>query len=155
MENKRVEVKINNVEYTLVTNETEEYVQKVALLVNKKMAQITGVNPQLSTAMTAVLASINLADELIKVDGALDNFRGEVNIYADENKKLKMELDEKKLEVEKLKEDMHKLHYRPLKSISFYLYPINIILIIKNDKNLRKFAGETIIVSWQNVLEIT
>lgn len=109
MENKRVEVKINNVEYTLVTNETEEYVQKVALLVNKKMAQITGVNPQLSTAMTAVLASINLADELIKVDGALDNFRGEVNTYADENKKLKMELDEKKLEVEKLKEDMHKL----------------------------------------------
>ena len=84
MENKRVEVKINNVEYTLVTNETEEYVQKVALLVNKKMAQITGVNPQLSTAMTAVLASINLADELIKVDGALDTIRGEVNIYADE-----------------------------------------------------------------------
>lgn len=109
MENKKVEVKINNVEYTLVTNETEEYVQKVALLVNKKMAQITGVNPQLSTAMTAVLTSINIADDFIKADSALDNLRGEINSYADENKKLKSELDEKKLEVEKLKEDMHKL----------------------------------------------
>ena len=41
MEKRKVEVKINNIEYTLVSNEPEEYVQRVAVLVNKRMNQIT------------------------------------------------------------------------------------------------------------------
>ena len=66
MENHKYEVKINGVEYVLISNESEEYVQRVALLVNKKMNQIMEVNPQLSTAMSAVLTSLNLADEYLK-----------------------------------------------------------------------------------------
>lgn len=109
MENKRVEVKINNVEYMLVTNEPEEYVQRVALLVNKRMAQIQAGNKQLSTAMTAVLTSINIADELLKNEGVLDNIRQELKRYMEEAQSAGQELEAKKLEVEKLKEDMHKL----------------------------------------------
>ena len=109
MENKRVEVKINNVEYLLVTNEPEEYVQRVALLVNKRMGQIQEVNKQLSTAMTAVLAAINIADDLLKNESVLDNIREELRRYIDEAKTKGEALEEKKLEVETLKEDMHKL----------------------------------------------
>ncbi|MBE5039773.1 cell division protein ZapA [Ructibacterium gallinarum] len=109
MENKKVEVKINNVEYTLLTNESEEYVQRVALLVNKRMAQIQEGNKQLSTAMTAVLTSINIADELLKNEGVLDNIRLELKRYMEEAQRSGEELEAKKLEVEKLKEDMHKL----------------------------------------------
>lgn len=109
MENKRVEVKINNVEYLLVTNEPEEYVQRVALLVNKRMAQVQGENKQLSTAMTAVLAAINLADDLLKNESVLDNIRNELKLYLEESKTKGEELEAKKLEVETLKEDMHKL----------------------------------------------
>lgn len=109
MENKRVEVKINNVEYTLVTNEPEEYVQRVALLVNKRMAQIKEGNKQLSTAMTAVLTSINIADELLKNESVLDNIRVELKRYMEEAQTSGEALEAKKLEVEKLKEDMHKL----------------------------------------------
>ena len=109
MENKRVEVKINNVEYTLVSNEPEEYVQRVALLVNKRMAQIKEGNKQLSTAMTAVLTSINIADELLKNESVLDNIRVELKRYMEEAQTSGEALEAKKLEVEKLKEDMHKL----------------------------------------------
>ena len=109
MENKRVEVKINNVEYLLVTNEPEEYVQRVALLVNKRMGQIQEGNKQLSTAMTAVLAAINIADDLLKNESVLDNIREELRRYIDEAKTKGEALEEKKLEVETLKEDMHKL----------------------------------------------
>ena len=109
MENKRVEVKINNVEYMMVTNEPEEYVQRVALLVNKKMAQVTEGNPQLSTAMKAVLTAMNIADDYLKNEGVLDNLRVELKDYMEESKMLGSELEAKKLEVEKLKEDMHKL----------------------------------------------
>ncbi len=109
MDNKRVEVKINNVEYTLVTNETEEYVQRVALQVNKRMAQIQEENKQLSTAMTAVLAAINSADDLLKNKEVLDNIRAELKKYMEESRLNGEELAEKKLEVEKMKEDIHKL----------------------------------------------
>lgn len=109
MDNKRVEVKINNVEYTLVTNETEEYVQRVALQVNKRMAQIQEENKQLSTAMTAVLAAINIADDLLKNEVVLDNIRAELKKYTEESRLNGEELAEKKLEVEKMKEDIHKL----------------------------------------------
>ena len=109
MENKRVEEKINNVEYTMVTNEPEEYVQRVALLVNKRMAQIKEGNKQLSTAMTAVLTSINIADELLKNESVLDNIRVELKRYMEEAQTSGEAREAKKLEVEKLKEDMHKL----------------------------------------------
>ncbi|MDO5311456.1 MAG: cell division protein ZapA [Clostridia bacterium] len=109
MENKKVEVKINNIEYTLVTNEPEEYVQRVALLVNKRMNEIGEASPQLSTAMKAVLTAINLADSCLKTEGVLDNLRSELKGYMEEAKGLGTELEEKRLEVEKLREDVHKL----------------------------------------------
>ncbi|MBQ7109170.1 MAG: cell division protein ZapA [Clostridia bacterium] len=109
MESKKVEVKINNMEYTLVSNEPEEYVQRVALLVNKRMNQITEGNPQLSTAMKAVLAAVNIADDYLKSEEVLDNLRVELKGYMEESKGLGTELEAKKLEVEKLREDVHKL----------------------------------------------
>lgn len=36
----KMEVKINNMEYVVVSNEPEEYVQRVALLVNKKISEV-------------------------------------------------------------------------------------------------------------------
>lgn len=109
MESKKVEVKINNIEYTLVSNEPEEYVQRVALLVNKRMQQISGDGPQLSTAMKAVLTAINIADDYLKNESVLDNIRIELKDYVEEAKELGAELEAKKLEVEKLREDVHKL----------------------------------------------
>jgi len=109
MENKRVEVKINNAEYVLVTNEPEEYVQRVALLVNKRMAQLQEGNKHLSTAMTAVLAAINIADDLLKSEAQLDGLREQLSRYTEDSRTAGEELAVKKLEVEKLKEDMHKL----------------------------------------------
>lgn len=109
MESKKVEVKINNIEYTLVTNEPEEYVQRVALLVNKRMNEISEGSPQLSTAMKAVLTAINLADECLKNESVLDNLRVELKGYMEESRGISSELEEKRLEVEKLREDVHKL----------------------------------------------
>ena len=109
MESKKVEVKINNIEYTLVSNEPEEYVQRVALLVNKKMNEITEKAPQLSTAMKAVLAAINIADDCLKNESVLENLRVELKGYIEEARGLGSELESKKIEVEKLRDDVHKL----------------------------------------------
>lgn len=112
MENTKMEVKINNMEYTVVSNESEEYVQRVALLVNKKISEVKNNNGLLSTAMLAVMAAMNLADELIKSNEAADKLRGEINAYTEAAQSASEELEAKKLEVENLKEDLHKLEIR-------------------------------------------
>ncbi len=108
-DNTKMEVKINNMEYTIVSNESEEYVQRVALLVNKKISEVKSQNSHLSTAMLAVMAAMNLADELLKSEASASKLRTEIGEYMVESRSEKAELDEKKLEVENLKEDMHKL----------------------------------------------
>lgn len=105
----KVEVKINNMEYSIVSNETEEYVQRVALLVNKKVNEVKEQSGTLSTAMLTVLASMNLADELLKTTAICDNLRNEISTYMDEAQRNGVELERKKLEVETLREDLHKL----------------------------------------------
>ncbi len=104
-----MEVKINNMEYVVVSNEPEEYVQRVALLVNKKISEVKNTNGHLSTAMLSVMACMNLADELLKATDSLNNLRNEIGGYMEDSQKTGAELEEKKLEVENLKEDMHKL----------------------------------------------
>ncbi len=107
--NTKMEVKINNMEYVVVSNEPEEYVQRVALLVNKKISEVKNTNGQLSTAMLSVMAAMNLADEVLKANDSLNNLRTEITEYMEDARECGAELEEKKLEVETLKEDMHKL----------------------------------------------
>mgnify|MGYP001283426327 FL=1 len=60
-------VRIAGREYTIRAFETEEYIHRVAIYVNRKMEEITSAQPGLSTAMAAVLTAINLSDEVLKL----------------------------------------------------------------------------------------
>ncbi|MDF2548447.1 MAG: hypothetical protein K0R93_3345 [Anaerosolibacter sp.] len=73
MSNKsKVVVRINGQEYTLVGTEPREYMQKVANYVDDKMVVIAKQSKKLSTAMAAVLTSVNIADEYFKTKGQLE-----------------------------------------------------------------------------------
>jgi cell division protein ZapA len=66
MPRRRTTVRINGQEYVLAGEEPEEYMHEVAIYVDKKMSEISRKYDKLSTSMVAVLASINIADELLK-----------------------------------------------------------------------------------------
>ncbi|SHJ61393.1 cell division protein ZapA [Tepidibacter formicigenes] len=68
----KVTVKINGHEYNMVGKESKDYLLKVANYVDEKMEEISKANPKLSTAMAAVLTSLNIADELFKCSYELD-----------------------------------------------------------------------------------
>ncbi|MBB6218248.1 cell division protein ZapA [Anaerosolibacter carboniphilus] len=73
MSNKsKVVVRINGQEYTLVGTEPREYMQKVANYVDDKMVVIAKQSKKLSTAMAAVLTSVNIADEYFKTKSQLE-----------------------------------------------------------------------------------
>ncbi|MDD3243407.1 MAG: cell division protein ZapA [Eubacteriales bacterium] len=62
-------VRIAGNEYTLSADTTEEYIHKVAIYVDRKMSQIQKARPELSTALVAVLAAVNITDELMELRG--------------------------------------------------------------------------------------
>lgn len=91
----RVEVRIAGKDYTLVGVESDEYIQKVGLYVDKKMTEILKSNNKLSTSMAAVLTAINVADDYFKL--------------SDNESKLRKELKQLQEEVETLREENKRL----------------------------------------------
>lgn len=59
----KIDVRIAGKDYTLVGAKSDEYIQKVALYVDKKIGEIVRKNNRLSTAMAAVLAALNIGDD--------------------------------------------------------------------------------------------
>lgn len=72
MGNSKVTVKINGSEYTLMGDETEDYLFSIANFVDKKIKETLQSNPRHSTTSAAVLTAITLADDLFRFRKQLD-----------------------------------------------------------------------------------
>jgi cell division protein ZapA len=91
----KVEVRIAGKDYTLMGAESEEYMQKVALYIDKKMNEVTRLNSKLSTSMASVLSAINVADDYfkayestLKLNKELKAAKDEVERLTEENRRL-------------------------------------------------------------------
>ncbi|MCD5406513.1 MAG: cell division protein ZapA [Desulfotomaculum sp.] len=69
----RVEVEINKQSYVLKGNESPAYMQIIAQYVDGKIKQVLSRNSMLSPDKAAVLAAINIADELNKLQEEYDD----------------------------------------------------------------------------------
>ncbi len=98
----KVVIRIAGKDYTLVGTESDEYIQKVGLYIDKKMNEILIRNSSFSTSLAAVLTAINVADDFFKS-------RENVSITEKENEVLKQELEKLRSEVLLLKEENNSL----------------------------------------------
>lgn len=89
----RVTVRICGQEYTLVADESAEYMERVAALVDDRMEQLQAAL-HVSQTDAAVLTAVNLADELLKNQAAAENLRRQVKNYLDEAAQAKNEASE-------------------------------------------------------------
>jgi len=87
----KVQVRIAGNEYILRGNESAEYIQRVALYVDTKTAEIMKANHTLSTSMASVLTAVNIADEFFKA--------------MDSNIMLKKEIEQAKKIIKELREE--------------------------------------------------
>ncbi|MFQ9052090.1 MAG: cell division protein ZapA [Oscillospiraceae bacterium] len=86
----KVTMNICGQEYTLVADESAAYMEKVGALVDEKMRQVLDAL-HVSQTDAAVLAAVNLADELLKNQAAAENLRRQVKNYLDEATQAKNE----------------------------------------------------------------
>jgi cell division protein ZapA len=90
-EKTKIDVLIAGNMYTIIGVESDEYIQRVGLYVDRKMNEVLKVNNKLSTSTAAILTSINVADDFFK---------------AHENElSYKKEIVSSKLEIERLIND--------------------------------------------------
>ena len=62
----RVVVRILGQDYPLMSEDSRDYMQKVAYVVDDRMREILNSNKKLSNSMVAVLTALNLADDYLK-----------------------------------------------------------------------------------------
>ena len=79
----KVTMNICGQEYTLVADESAAYMEKVGALVDERMRQVLDAL-HVSQTDAAVLAAVNLADELLKNQAAAENLRRQVKNYLHE-----------------------------------------------------------------------
>lgn len=87
----KVIIRIAGKDYTLVGIESDEYIQKVGLYIDKKMNEILTRNNRLSTSLAAVLTAINVADDFFKSRENELSLRAEKGSLVEELERLKLE----------------------------------------------------------------
>ncbi len=84
----RVTVTIAGKAYTILAEESKEYMDKVAELVNSKITE-AHQNADLTVEQASVLAAINVADECLKAQNQVDSMREQLQTYIEENRHLR------------------------------------------------------------------
>ena len=97
----KIVVTIGGRDYTMVAVENEAYVRKCAELVDKQLKEVAA-DTRLAQADAAVLAAMNIADQLLKEQEASENLRRQVKENLEEANALKLELSEAKREIFRL-----------------------------------------------------
>lgn len=98
----RVTVTIADQKYTLLAAEGQEYMEKVAALVDGRLRDTIRTGGKLSLMEGAILAAMNLADDYLKEQESGNNLRRQIKETLEESAKLKLELSEAKREIFKL-----------------------------------------------------
>lgn len=87
----KLQVKICGQEYTLVSDDSREYMLEMADYVDRKMTAVKNQNNRLSTSMAAILVALNVADDMKHAEAKA---KETMNSQAAEIALLKKKLDE-------------------------------------------------------------
>lgn len=108
----RVLMRINGQEYPIAGLEPKEYLIRVGTYVDEKMLEISRLNRQLSLSQVAVLTSINMADEMLKLKDAYEELQKATPPMDHQVTDLKKELDQKNGSLQQEKEYTRNLQKR-------------------------------------------
>ena len=92
MDKTRTMVKICGKEYMMAGFESEEYIHRVAIYVDRKMSELKSQYVNLNPNSLSVLTAINVADDLLKLQDQFDALSKEYQAMNEEVRKMKIEM---------------------------------------------------------------
>lgn len=99
----RVKLSICATDYTVTSEDSEEYMRSIGAEVDHAMRVLLDSDPRISTTMAAVLTALTNADRAHKAEAAADNLRQQMKDYLDDNAKARQELERLRREVQELR----------------------------------------------------
>lgn len=97
MPKNKVIVRINGSEYTLMGEESEDYLFSIANYVDKKVKEVLQSNSKHSTTSAAILTSLTLADDLFKARREIEIQKSSLRAPEEKIKEFQREYEELKL----------------------------------------------------------
>ena len=82
MQKTRTTVRIAGREYTIASTDSEEYVNRVAAWVDRRMSELSAAT-RLPAAQLAVLTAVNAADDMMKSRDEIRRLRAELDALRD------------------------------------------------------------------------
>ncbi len=112
MEKNRVSLKIGGVSYTIVSEDSPEYVEELGDFIDAEIKNIQSASPSLSTMQCAVLVALDQADACKKATASADNLRAQIKDYLEDSARARMEVDVARREIERLNREISNLRER-------------------------------------------
>ncbi|MFA7411395.1 MAG: cell division protein ZapA [Tissierellaceae bacterium] len=101
---KKINIIIDGRNFTVVGSESEEYVINLAYYVDKKIKEVSGKNDKLCQTMSATLAALNIADELQRTKGKLEELESQAKGPLERYDDLTSELEDAKATIRDLQD---------------------------------------------------
>ncbi len=106
----RVKINICGMEYTILSEESEEYIKQIAKQIDYEMGNILEINTRFSVTMAAILTALKYCDGLKKSQHDADNLRIQIKDYLEESVEARMKFDQSEKEIVSLKKEIDTLN---------------------------------------------
>ena len=103
----KVKITICGIDYVIAGNEDEEYVLNLARKLDAELKKMMAQNPRIS-----VMTALDHLDESVKAQESTDNMRLQIKDYLEDAAKARIECEEQKREIERLKREIASLKTR-------------------------------------------
>ena len=112
MDKKKVRIVVCSTEYTVLTEDSAEYLQSLALELDRTLRELVEGGRRVSMPQASVLLALHYLDEKKKAEQSTDNIRDQLKEYLQDATKARMEADDAKRENERLKKEIEVLKAR-------------------------------------------
>lgn len=108
----KVKLNICGSDYYITSEDEDSYIRSIGDEVNTRMTDMLNDNQRISTTMAAVLCALSYCDECRKANETSTNLRSQIKDYLEDSQRSRLEADEAKREVERLRRELQGLRLR-------------------------------------------
>ncbi len=112
MSKNRIKLNICGCECVLCSEDSENYIRSVGDEVQKTMEDMMAKNQRISVTMAAVIAALSFCDDSHKASAAAENLRTQIKDYLEDSSHARMEAEESKRELERVRRENQTLRAR-------------------------------------------
>lgn len=108
----RIKITVCGTDYSIISDDSAEYTMALAQEIDQKISTLMTDNSRLTVTMAAVLSALDYCDAAHKANESAEGLRAQIKNYLEDSKKARLEADDTRREIERLKRELQALRIR-------------------------------------------